>query len=218
MSLRRQPEARHAVGVEPHRHAVVGRREQRDVADAGDALELVDDVDGRVVGEKELVVAAVRRRQRDDLQQRRRLLLDADALRLDLGGQLRLGEADAVLHLDGVEIGIGADREGDGERVAAVVAAGRLHVEHLVDADDLRLDRLRDRRLHHLGAGARRSWPFTSICGGTMSGNCAIGICVSATSAGERDDDRDDDRQPRPGDEDVGDHRLMPPAASFRSA
>ena len=54
-----------------------------------------------------------------------------------------------------VDVGIGADRKGDGQRVAAVVAAGRLHVDHLVDADDLRFDRLRYDGFDHLGTGAR---------------------------------------------------------------
>ena len=67
--------------------------------------------------------------------------------------QLRLGEIDPVLDVDRVDVGIGAEREGDGERVAAVGADGRLHVEHVVDAVDLLLDRLGDRLLDHLGAG-----------------------------------------------------------------
>ena len=44
-----QAEARHAVALEPDPHAVVGRRQQRHVADAGHALQSVDDVDGRVI-------------------------------------------------------------------------------------------------------------------------------------------------------------------------
>ena len=92
---------------------------------------------------------------------------------------MRLRQIDAVLHLDGVDVGVGADREGDVERVAAVVAAGRLHVDHVVDADDARLDRLRHRGFDHLGAGARIVGRDCT-CGGTMSGNCAIGIDASA--------------------------------------
>ena len=45
----------------------------------------------------------------------------------------------------------------DGQRVAAVIAAGRLHVDHLVDADDLGFERLGDAGFDHLGGGARDS-------------------------------------------------------------
>ena len=155
MSLGVRPRLCHAIGIEPDLHAVVGRRQHRDIADSRHALEAVDDVDGRVVGEKQLVVSPVRRRHRHDLQQRRRLLGHADALAAHLHGQLRFSQSDPVLGLDGVEIGIGADREGHGERIAAVVAAGRLHVEHAVDADDARLQSAAPRWLRHLGAGAR---------------------------------------------------------------
>ena len=95
-------------------------------------------------------------------------------------GQLRRGEAGAVLHVDGVDVRIGAEREGDGEGVAAVGAAGGLIVEHVVDAVDLLLDRLRDRGLDHLGVGARDRCAVSVTCGGTISGNCAIGIAAIA--------------------------------------
>ena len=49
---------------------------------------------------------------------------------------------------------------------------------------------------------------MTETCGGTISGYCATGITSSDSSAGDRRDDGDDDRQPRPVDEDRGEHRL----------
>ena len=179
--VRRQGEIRHAVAIEPHPHAVVGRGQQRHVADAADALERIDDVDGRVVAQKKLIVAAVRRRQGNDLQDRRRLLLDLDALRANFRWKLRLGEPNPVLHQHVVDVGIGADREGDAEGVAAVVAAGRFHVEHLVDADDAGLDRLRHDGFDDFCARARIGRRHLT-CGGTMFGNWAIGIAVSAIS------------------------------------
>ena len=70
------------------------------------------------------------------------------------GGSSASGEARAVLHVHGVDVGVGAEREGDGERIAAVGAADRLIVERVVDAVDLLLDRLRHRGLDQLGVGA----------------------------------------------------------------
>ena len=74
---------------------------------------------------------------------------------LTSSGRPGVGERDPVLHVDGGDVGIGADGEGDGQPVGAVGAARRLHVEHVVDADDAALDRLRDGGLDHVGAGAR---------------------------------------------------------------
>ena len=135
--VRREAEAGHAVGVEPHPHAVVGgRRTATTSPTPRHALEAVDDVDGRVVATGTAGRSARRASQTamtcssaDDF------FLTLTPCAAHLLRQLRLGQADAVLHVDGVDVGVGADREGDGERVAAVVAAGRLHVEHVVDAD-----------------------------------------------------------------------------------
>src|SRR5918994_3234749 len=103
--------------------------------------------------------------------------------------------------------------EGDVQRVAAVGAAGRLHVEHVVDAVDLLLDRLGDALFDHLGARPRIAaghlhlrWHDVGILGDRNR--------EDRDQAGERDYDRDDEGEPRPLDEDVGDHRLsLPPAA-----
>src|SRR3546814_10562786 len=98
---------------------------------------------------------SVGRVQRDELKERRGLLADLDPLTLDILRHLRLGQADAVLHVDGIDVRIGTDGEGHRQRIAAVVAARRLHVEHPVDAVHLGFDGLGDRRLDDAGAGAR---------------------------------------------------------------
>ena len=51
-----------------------------------------------------------------------------------------------------------------------------------------------------------------------MSGNCATGIAEMAMQPGQRDDDRDDEGEPRPVDEDRGDHALEPPACRGNAA
>ena len=136
--VRRQAECRHPVGADPDPHAVVERAEQIRVTDTRDPLDAVQHVDRGVVAEEQRVVALVRRVDRQHLQDGGRLLLDRDALPPDVLGQLRHRQLHPVVDVDGVDVRVGADGETDGERVAAVIAGGRLHVERLVDAHDLR--------------------------------------------------------------------------------
>ena len=67
---------------------------------------------------------------------------------------MRHGQRHAVLHHDQRRVQIGAHVEGDRQRVGAVVAHLRRHVEHALDAVDLLLDRRGHRVGHDLGAGA----------------------------------------------------------------
>ena len=102
-----------------------------------------------------------------------------NAVALDFGRQLRERLIDPVGDIDGVEVGVATDLEGHVEGVTAVAARGRLHIDHVVDAVDLGFDDLRDAFFD-----GRRRRPgikaLTSTCGGTMSGNCAIGSAPSA--------------------------------------
>ena len=123
------------------------------------------------------------------------------------------GEAGAVLHVDGVDVGVGAQRERDVEGVAAVGTAGGLIVERVVDAVDLLLDRLRDRGLDHFGVGARvvrgqgdlRRHDVRKL-GDRNRRN--------GDDAGQRDDDGDDEGEPRPVDEDAGEHPFQFPGTT----
>ena len=58
-------------GIEPDAHRILAGAEHIDVADAGQAGDLVLQPDGRIVAEIKAVEAFVRRRQRHDLQDRR---------------------------------------------------------------------------------------------------------------------------------------------------
>src|SRR5499427_8954742 len=77
-----QPARLHFVRIEPNAHRILTGAEHDNIAHAGEPRDFVLELDGRVIGEVEAVVARVGRRQRDDLQDRRRILLYDDALRL----------------------------------------------------------------------------------------------------------------------------------------
>ena len=149
--LRGEAARLHEVRVQPDPHGVLAGAEHRDVADAVEALELVHDIDDRVVRQEQAVEPTVRRPQPDKFEDRGRLLLGRHALDLHFRGQGRERGRDPVLHQDLVLVGVGADRERDGEIVGAVAGAGRLHVEHVLDAVDVLLDRQSD------GVDQRRS-------------------------------------------------------------
>src|SRR5262249_30960618 len=122
--------------------------------------------------------------------------------------------ARTVLHVDGVDVRIGAEREGDGEEVAAVRAAGRLVVERVVDAVDLLLDRLRHRGLDHLGIGARIRGVEPDLRRHDV-GELRDRYRSDGDDAGESDDDRDHEGKPRPVDEDAGEHSAQFPGTTF---
>src|SRR5262249_30606588 len=154
-----QVQRRQLLRVEPDAHAVLPLAEERHQADAGQARQLVEDVDLGVVAQAERVPAAVGRDEVDREQDVGRFHLHVDAFLLHAGGQLRHGQLDADLgeHQGGVDVG--ADVEADGERVHAVVRTGRGHVDHTLDAVDLLLDRLADPGGPRPGAGPRVRGP-----------------------------------------------------------
>ena len=204
-SAGRQIEGGQPVGIEPQPQRIIERAKQARLSDAADARQRIDDVDRRVVVEEQRVMGVLRRIDADDLQQRRRFFTDDEALALHLLRQQRRRELGPVLDIDRVDIRIGAEREGDGQRVAAVGAAGRLVIERIVDAVDLLLDRLGDGRLDgfRIGAGIeRRQRDLRRHDVGKLRDRNHR----HRDDAGQRDDDRDDEGQPRPVDEDVGDH------------
>ena len=122
-------------------------------------------------------------------------------MELDLLRQLRDRRLDAIVDIDRVDVGIGAELEAHRESVCAVISARALHVDHLVDADDLRLQRLRHGRLEHLGGRARVHRRDLDL-GRHDIGELRDRNPRERQEAAQRDDDRDDDRKARPVDED----------------
>ena len=195
---RREVEAGQPLGIEPDAHRVVEPAEQQRLADARHARQLVEHVDGGVVGDEQRRHAC-RSRCRDCMNCR----IAAERLRTvrpwscTSGGSCGSAGCTRLLTLTVSMSGLVPTSNADGEVVAAVVAAGRLHVDHLVDADDLRLERLGDRGLDHRGGGA-------GIDRGDLHlrrhdvGELRHRDAQHRQRAGERDQDRDDDGEPRP--------------------
>ena len=116
-------------------------------------------------------------------------------------GQAGQRDLDAIIDIDGIDVGIGAELERAQQRIAAVIAADALHVDHLVDADDLRLDRLRDARFDHRRVRAGIGCRHLDLRRDNI-GILRDRYHQQRHQPGDRRDQRDDDRQTRPVDED----------------
>ncbi len=203
----------HAVRVHPDPHRLVGDAHHLRLAGARHALERVEHVDVRVVGDVLGAVAAFFREDGDQHHDRRGFLLHRHAELRHRRGELRRGEVDAVLHLHLRDVRVGVEREVDGEGELAGRGARRAHVEHVVDAVDLRLDRRGDRIGERLRVGARV---------GRLHGHLHrrdAGVLLhrqrgERDRAGEGDEDRDDGREDRPLDEEPREHGAGPATSS----
>ena len=142
------------VGVEPDAHRIAPLAEDLDVADAGQSLQLIDDLQIGVVRQRDRIDRMIGRGQIDDENEVRVLLLDRHAALIDDRRQRRSRLRHAVLDVDRGDIERIADVEGDGDRRRAVVRARRGHVGHALDAVDLLLERRRHRVGDDLRAGA----------------------------------------------------------------
>ena len=211
---------RHVAGgellrINPDPHAVVALAEDPDVADPGESGDLVLDSRQGIIAEVELVVPrlAVLAQCRVDRQGQEdvgRLLAGGHAGLLDDVGQERHGQADPVLdqHLGDVEVD--PVPEGDGQVVRAVVGALRGHVEHVLDAVDLLLDRRGHRLGHDLGAGPG----VGAIDLDRRRGDRRVHRDRQGEQrdpAGQGDDDREDRGEDRPIDEEFRDQRIKLP-------
>ena len=120
----------------------------------------------------------------------------------DVRRQIRRGLRHAILHVDLIGVDVGVDVEGHRQLHGVVVAVGGLHVEHVVDAVHLLLDRRRDGLLDGLRVGA-------GIGGGDNNlrrndvGKLRLGQAAHHDHAGEHGDNCDDD-----GDDGTPDKKL----------
>ena len=144
----------------------------------------------------------------DHHQHVRRVLLDRHPLAHDVLGQLGERDRHPVLHQHLGDIEIGSELEGDGEGEIAV--AGRLgdHVEHVLDAVDLLLQRRGHALAHHLRRGAGVAGLDDDGRGGHLRilrhRQGEIG-----EAADQGDEDRDDGGEDRPVDEEMRKLHLL---------
>ncbi len=210
---RRDAERGHPVRVHPDPHRLVRDAHHLRLPGAGHALQRVQHVHVGEVGDVVGGVALALCEHSDQHHDRRRFLLHRDAELGHCGRQLGQREVDAVLHLHLCDVGIGVEREVDGQRELAVGGGGRHHVEHVVDAVDLRLDWRRHRIGERLrvGAGVRRRH------GDLDRRDRRILLDRQhhhRDEAGDAEDDRDDRGEDRPLDEEPREHGS--PALSDR--
>ena len=206
----REPERGQPVRLHPDAHRVVAGAEDADVADAPDAIQRVDDVDVGVVGEEQRVVGLVRRRQRNDQHRKAGRLPHRQAEGVHVGRQVRLRLRHAVLDVHLIDVRIGLDVERDGQLHRAVVGVRRLHVEHVVDAVHLLLERRRDRLLDRQRVGpdvGRRHDDLRRDDVGKLRDRQRS----HRDQAGEDGDDGDDDGDDRTADEEARHGSGSPP-------
>ena len=136
---------RDLVRIEPDAHRIVAGAEELDIAHPRQARQGVLHMQGRVVRDIETVARAVGRDEMDGEQDVGRRFPDLHPLALDVLGQAGQGVLDAVLRQHLGDVQVGSDLEGHRDRDLAV--AGRLaaHIEHVLDAVDLLLERRCDR-------------------------------------------------------------------------
>ena len=152
----REAELGQLVGLQPDAHAVVGAAEEVDLGDAGDAQQLVAQVDAAVVDQEVRVVAArSASRARSASGCSGSCFLTVTPCWMTSCGRRAWAE-DTRFWVSTLAMSwFDAHLEVDVELHAAVAGVRRLHVDHALDAVHLLLDRRRHRLLHRHGGGAR---------------------------------------------------------------
>ncbi len=153
--LRGQSARGNLVRIKPEAHRIFSRPEDIDIADAVDPSELIANLEERVIAGEDRIERSIGRNQVHDHGDIGRLLFRRHADALHLGRQRGNGDGHTILHEHLRRIEIGAELESDVQRHVAVARALRRHVEHVLDAVDLLLDRRGNRFRDHLGIAAR---------------------------------------------------------------
>ena len=144
----------HDVGLHPDAERI-GAAKQHDVAHAFQSLQLRDDVDVEIVGDEVLVVLSVDAGEGINLQEGGLSLLSLHAHPCDVGRQQTLCFRDAVLHVHGSHIGVGALLEEDVDGGGTRIGGRGGHVEHVFHAVDTFFQGLDDRVHHGIGTCTR---------------------------------------------------------------
>jgi hypothetical protein len=195
------------IRVEPDPQGIVQRSEKRCLTDPFYPSYRINEIDRGVVAQVDGVVGLVRRIKVDHLKKGSGFLPNGEAGAGHLLRQLGHGEARTVLHVDSVNVRVGAQRKRHGEDVAAIGPAGGLIIECIVDAVDLLFDGLGDRGFDHFGIGTRISRVERYLRRHDI-GKLRDRDRRDGNDASECNNDRDDESEPRPLDENTGEHSL----------
>ena len=145
----------HAIRPQPDAHAVVARAEHLYLADAGHTRQRFTHLGAGVVADLQRRQGRLRRIEAHPHQQVTGALAHLYTILLRFRRQLRHRLCNAVLYINGRHIGVGARGKGQVQAIAAVISAGRLHIEHMINAVELCLQRRGDGLRYILRAGAR---------------------------------------------------------------
>ena len=197
---RRHPQLGHAVWPQPQPHGVVQGAEDLGVADAGNALQVVQDIDQGVVGQVQGRAGAFRRGDGSHHQDVVGTLLHGHAVLAHHVRQARLGDLDPVVHVHRGHVHIGADLEGGGDGEGAVGGGRGVEIHQVFNAGELLLDGGGDGLGQGFGGGAgvgggndhRRRRDFRVLGNGQHPG---------CHDPGDDDDDGDDRCEDRSIDE-----------------
>src|SRR2546426_632685 len=141
-----EPELRHAVGVEAQEHRELELAHGLRIADAWNPLQLVLEVDLRVVAQVLGIEPRVVGGERAHHEDRGLALPHGDPVAHDLLRQLRFRERDLVLHVHRREVRVARHVEVDRQVHDAVARVRRLEVEQPLEPQQLLFDRRGDRR------------------------------------------------------------------------
>src|SRR5439155_17362384 len=144
--------SRHAYRIEPKPHRVLALPEHENISHSRDALERVPDVHVKVVAHEQggvFVVVSGDGRAKNEIL---RSLDRRDPDILDRRWEAAQCRIDAILYVDGRDVGIAIQIKGHPDAARSVVATGRGHVLHSLGAVDLLLQRNRDRAFYRLRA------------------------------------------------------------------
>ena len=211
----------HLLGVQPGAHGIVAAAEDLHLAHTLDARQTVLHIEHGIVAQIVDVIAAVGRNHVHDHGQVGRTLDRGDAQAAHFLGQARLGLGDAVLHQLLRLVGVGAQREGHGQRHHAVGRGLAAHIEHAFHAVDGFLQRRGHGFGNHLGIGARvlganhhRGWSDLGVFRDRQRSH--------GDQASEKDEHRQHTREDRAVDEKsgkvhgVGGLRVLRPWVAWR--
>ena len=208
---------RHAVGLEPDPHCILGHAENRRLVSAIDPVDGAENLHVGIVGDEVGVVPSIGREEREYHEERGGLLLHVDALRLDCLGKLRHRLVHPILHIHLCKRGIGVEREVNCERVVTGRGTGRRHVNHVVGAVHLLFDRCADVLCDKRAVCAWIVGRHLNLDGRDL-GILRDRQLDHRDQAGDGDDQRNHRREDGAVDEKVGEHEWSPLISSSRLA